>query len=247
MDSRKKHCTAVVLAAGSGKRMGSQIPKQFMLLGEKPVLWYSLHVMEQSSIIDDVILVTGEDSIEYVRSQIVELYRFQKVRAIIPGGAERYESVYHALLANQERRENLDGFVFIHDGARPFLTEQILQDLYQSVAETRACVIATRVKDTIKISDASQMVVSTPDRSTLWAVQTPQVFEEEMITAAYEQLMQNISVWKEQGVTVTDDAMVVETICHQSVTLVEGSYRNLKITTPEDMLFAQALLAETPI
>ena len=246
MESRKKHCTAVVLAAGNGKRMGGQIPKQFMLLGEKPVLWYSLHTMEQSAIIDDVILVTGPDAIDYVREQIVERYHFQKVRAVVPGGAERYESVYHALLFIKERNGGHDGYVFIHDGARPFVNQEILQSLYTSVQETKACVTATKVKDTIKVSNAAGIVVETPDRSTLWAVQTPQVFSRELITRAYELLMEQLPDLVENGITVTDDAMVVETMCSQPVTLVEGSYRNIKLTTPEDMLFAEAILSKNP-
>ena len=236
MESRKKHCTAVVLAAGSGKRMGGQIPKQFMLLGEKPVLWYSLHIMEQSA-----------DAIDYVREQIVEHYHFQKVRAVVSGGAERYESVYHALLSIKERNGERDGYVFIHDGARPFVTQEILQSLYTSVQETRACVTATKVKDTIKISNAAGIVVETPDRSNLWAVQTPQVFSQELIIRAYELLMQKLPDLTGKGISVTDDAMVVETMCSQPVTLVEGSYRNIKLTTPEDMLFAEAILSKNPV
>ena len=247
MESRKKHCTAVVLAAGSGKRMGGQIPKQFMLLGEKPVLWYSLHIMEQSAIIDDVILVTGPDAIDYVREQIVEHYHFQKVRAVVSGGAERYESVYHALLSIKERNGEHDGYVFIHDGARPFVTQEILQSLYTSVQETKACVTATKVKDTIKISNAAGIVVETPDRSNLWAVQTPQVFSQELIIRAYELLMQELPDLTGKGISVTDDAMVVETMCSQPVTLVEGSYRNIKLTTPEDMLFAEAILSKNSV
>lgn len=246
MSKEKEHCTAIVLAAGSGKRMGSQIPKQFMLLGEKPVLWYSLNAMEQSMIIDDVILVTGKADIDYVRTQFVEHYQFRKVKAVVAGGTERYESVYRALHAIKEQEQKQDGFVFIHDGARPLLTEAILKSLYDSVRETRACVTATRVKDTIKVSNASGIVVQTPDRSTLWAVQTPQAFEQKLITQAYELLMQNLSSLSEKGIVVTDDAMVVETMCSQPVTLVEGSYQNIKITTPEDMLFAQALINGNP-
>lgn len=246
MGREKEHCTAIVLAAGSGKRMGSRIPKQFMLLEGKPVLWYSLNVMEQSGIIDDVILVTGKADMDYVRTELVERYQFHKVKAVVAGGAERHESVYRALFTMKEQDQKQEGFVFIHDGARPFLTESILQSLYASVKQTRACVTATRVKDTIKVSNAAGIVVQTPDRSTLWAVQTPQVFEQKLITQAYEMLMQNLSSLSEKGIAVTDDAMVVETMCSQPVTLVEGSYRNIKITTPEDMLFAQALMAETP-
>ena len=243
----KKYCTAVVLAAGSGKRMGSQIPKQFMPLKGKPVLWYSLQAMEQSPLMDEVVLVTGEDDIPRVRTQFVEQYSFQKIKDIVAGGAERYESVYHALLSIKERNGEKDGYVFIHDGARPFVSQEILKSLYLSVQETQACVTGTKVKDTIKVSNEAGIVVATPDRNTLWAVQTPQVFSQKLIIEAYERLMQALPSLAEKGITVTDDAMVVETMCSQPVTLVEGSYRNIKLTTPEDMLFAESLLSENPV
>ena len=247
MEEKKKYCTAVVLAAGNGKRMGSQIPKQFMPLDGKPVLWYSLQVLEQSPLIDEVVLVTGEDDIQRVRAQFVEHYGFQKIKDIVAGGGERYESVYHALLSIKERNGEQEGYVFIHDGARPFVSQEILKSLYLSVQETKACVTATRVKDTIKVSNEAGIVVETPDRNTLWAVQTPQVFSQELIIRAYEMLMQNLPALLEKGIAVTDDAMVVETMCSQPVTLVEGSYRNIKLTTPEDMLFAKAMLSENPV
>ena len=247
MEEKKKYCTAVVLAAGSGKRMGSQIPKQFMPLKGKPVLWYSLQAMEQSPLMDEVVLVTGEDDIPRVRTQFVEQYSFQKIKDIVAGGAERYESVYHALLSIKERNGEKDGYVFIHDGARPFVSQEILKSLYLSVQETQACVTGTKVKDTIKVSNEAGIVVATPDRNTLWAVQTPQVFSQKLIIEAYERLMQALPSLAEKGITVTDDAMVVETMCSQPVTLVEGSYRNIKLTTPEDMLFAESLLSENPV
>ena len=164
----KKRCTAVVLAAGSGKRMNSSVAKQFLLLGGKPVLWYSLQAVEESAVIDDCILVTGADDIAFVRSEIVEKYGFHKVDRMIAGGNERYESVYRALCLMAEGGmtvPNEDGYVFVHDGARPFLTEKILEDTYEAVCRYHACAAAVPVKDTIKIADEGGFAVQTPARS----------------------------------------------------------------------------------
>jgi len=244
MVSEKKRCTAIVLAAGSGKRMKSATPKQFMLLGEKPVLWYSLQALEQSVIIDDCILVTGREDIPYVRKELVERYGFHKVDAIIEGGGERYESVHQALGVIAEGKlsvPNRDGYVFIHDGARPFLTEKLLADTYEEVRRYHACVAAVPVKDTIKIADDNGFAVQTPARSLLWAVQTPQVFDTQLILNAYQKLFQQSDVHRQE---VTDDAMVVETMLGIPVKLVKSFYENIKITTPEDFRTAQSFLSE---
>lgn len=249
----KKKCTAIVLAAGSGRRMKSDMAKQYMLLGGRPLIWYALHAIEESSVIDDCILVACQEDIlsGYVREQIVGQYGLHKVKTIVPGGAERYDSVYSALrtLADEkspaaEEREmpGGDGYVFIHDGARPFLTEEILRRCLAEVEKTGACVAGMPVKDTIKIVDASCYAARTPDRSTLWQIQTPQVFETALITEAYERLMRERERLAAAGVRITDDAMVVETLMERPVKLVEGSYRNIKVTTPEDMAVAEAFL-----
>lgn len=239
----KTRCTAIVLAAGSGKRMRSGTAKQFMTLGGRPLLWHCLQAVEQSDIIKDCILVTGEKDIPYVRQEIVERYGFRKISAVIAGGGERYESVRNALRAMADgsiSQQGRDGYVFIHDGARPFLTEEILESTYRVVLRHRACVAAVPVKDTIKIADGEGFVVQTPDRSRLWAVQTPQVFETALVMEAYEKLFARL----EQGeiLQVTDDAMVVEEMCGIPVKLVEASYENIKITTPEDLRVAESFL-----
>lgn len=239
----KKRCTAVVLAAGSGKRMRSGTAKQFMTLRGRPILWYSLQAVERSAIIDDCVLVTGEKDIPYVRQDILERYGFRKVSAVIAGGRERYESVWNALRAMAEgclAKPNADGYVFIHDGARPFLTEALLESTYQAACRYRACVAAVPVKDTIKIADGQGFVAQTPDRSRLWTVQTPQVFETALITEAYRELFARLEAG--ESLSVTDDAMVVEEMSGIHVRLVEASYRNIKITTPEDMRTAESLL-----
>ena len=235
-----KKCTAVVLAAGAGRRMQSDVAKQYLLLEGKPVLWYALDVFEKSRIIDEVILVVGKGEIPYCREEIVKRYDFGKVAQVIEGGSERYLSVWEALKVIRECSE--EGFVFIHDGARPFVTEEILERTYQAAVQYGACVAAMPVKDTIKISNADGFAVQTPNRKTVWQVQTPQVFESKLILEAYGELISNLEQIKCAGVEITDDAMVVETIKHQPVKLVEGSYTNIKITTPEDMKIAQSIV-----
>lgn len=224
-----KH-VAIVLAAGRGKRMGSDIPKQYLPLGGHPVLYYSLKTFEES-FLDEIILVTAESEIEYCRKNIVEKYKFQKVKQIVAGGAERYHSVYAGLQAMTDC-----AYVYIHDGARPFITQKDLEKLKETVEKEQACVAAMPVKDTIKQSDGNQYVESTPPRNLLWAIQTPQVFSYNLVFDAYHRLLQ------ENIEGVTDDAMVVETMTDHPVKLVETSYCNIKITTPEDLLIGEAFL-----
>lgn len=241
-----KRCTAIVLAAGSGNRMKSSIAKQFMPLAGKPLIWYALSAVERSGIIDDCILVTGEEDISYVRREIVEGYGFRKVDAVIAGGAERWISVARAMSAvgrDALRVPNHDGYLFIHDGARPFLTEKILRDTYEAVREYHACVAAVPSKDTVKIADEMGFVADTPARRLLWSIQTPQVFDTRLIVDAYGKLWERREALREQGITVTDDAGVVELFTDVKVKLVEASYENIKITTPEDFCLAESLLA----
>lgn len=240
-----KRCTAIVLAAGSGNRMHSDVAKQYMDLGGKPVIWYSLQAIEKSAIIDDCVLVVGEGDITYAEKEIVQNYHFSKVKDVIVGGAERYLSVQNALkLIEKKCGENSEnaGYVFIHDGARPFLTEEMLERLADEVAESRACVAAMPAKDTVKIVDDQDFAIQTPDRRRVWNVQTPQVFETKLIIMAYERLENRLERLKQQGITVTDDAGVVELFTDCGVKMVKGSYQNIKITTPEDMTVAEAFL-----
>ncbi|MCI8854091.1 MAG: 2-C-methyl-D-erythritol 4-phosphate cytidylyltransferase [Lachnospiraceae bacterium] len=236
---KKKRCTAIVLAAGQGKRMGGSVQKQFLELQGKPVLYYSLAAFQASPLIDDVILVTGEEQISYCQREIVEKYGFSKVDHITAGGAERYLSVWKGLKAMEAGGltvPNEDGYVFIHDGARPFVTQEILERAYIAVQEYKACVVGMPVKDTIKLADEEDFAVSTPKRSLVWTIQTPQVFSVPLIREAYGKL---IAAGKSD---VTDDACVVEAMTEHKVKLVEGSYKNMKLTTPEDLYIAMAVL-----
>jgi 2-C-methyl-D-erythritol 4-phosphate cytidylyltransferase len=241
----KEKCTAIVLAAGVGKRMQSNVAKQYMILGDKPVIWYALQTFEQSERISEVILVVGNGEIPYARAEIVDRYGFQKVSAVAEGGAERYLSVWNGLLAMTKAEKTAD-YVFIHDGARPFVNEYMIEETYREVKEHGACVVGMPVKDTIKIADEQGIAVRTPERKSLWAVQTPQVFRGELILKAYKMLINELENRKAgPDFTVTDDAMVVETMLQHPVKLVSGSYENIKITTPEDMLMAEAILKKS--
>lgn len=191
--------TAIVLAAGQGKRMNSRVQKQFLELGGKPVLYYSLNCFQQSPLITDIILVTGAESVAFCKEEIVEKYGLTKVTKVIPGGKERYDSVYEGLLAC----ENSD-FVLIHDGARPFITQEILERGMNGARETGACVIGMPSKDTVKVADEKGFVQETPERNLVWSVQTPQIFEYSLIRNAHEK----IRCGNMEG--ITDDAMVVE-------------------------------------
>lgn len=236
----KKRIAAVVLAAGQGKRMGAGTAKQFLLLGGKPVLYYALQAFEESEV-DTVVLVTGQDEIEYCKNEIVDAYGFKKVQAIVAGGKERYHSVAQGLCA----LKNVSGekeMVMIHDGARPFVTPQMIHGLIEETRIHKACVSGMPVKDTIKIADGDGFCEQTPSRNRVWAVQTPQSFEFDLVCSAYEQLMEKEQELVGQCVQITDDAMVVEYMTEIKVRLVEGSYMNIKLTTPEDMVIAEAFL-----
>ena len=224
-------CTAIVLAAGQGKRMHSRIQKQFLEIGGKPILYYSMKCFQESPLIRDIILVTGEDMISYCQKEIVEKYGFTKVSKVTAGGKERYDSVYAGLLCCQDT-----DYVYIHDGARPFVTEEMIQRGYEAVKRTNACVMGMPSKDTVKLADPSGYIKETPDRKIVWNIQTPQIFSYELIRGAYESIRQ-----KDMS-NVTDDAMVVEQETGTKILLVEGSYQNIKITTPEDLAVAEAFL-----
>lgn len=229
---------AIVLAAGQGKRMKSKIQKQFLLLEEKPVIWYALHAFEESRV-DDVILVTGADEIAYCRDEIVGKYGFSKVRAIVAGGKERYHSVYEGLKALGSQLSYREGdCVLIHDGARPFVDEPMIERIVSDIRSYSAAVAGMPSKDTVKLVDADGFASVTPERAHVWMIQTPQGFTYPLIRAAYDKMMSREEY--QQG--VTDDAMVVETMTDHKVRLTEGSYRNIKVTTPEDMEVAAAFL-----
>jgi 2-C-methyl-D-erythritol 4-phosphate cytidylyltransferase len=226
---------AIVLSAGTGSRMKSDIPKQYLPLCGKPVICYSLQAFEESAV-DEIVLVTGAGDTDFCREEIVEKYGFRKVTQIVPGGKERYDSVYEGIRALRGA-----DYVLIHDGARPMITGDIITRSIESVQQEQACVVGMPVKDTIKISDENAYISETPDRSRVWQVQTPQSFSYALIVRAYEELHRRQKA-NEPIPAITDDAMLVERMTGAKVKLIEGSYRNMKITTPEDLDVAEIFL-----
>lgn len=233
---KKVHTAAVVLAAGSGKRMGSSTKKQYMLVKDRPVIYYALKTF-QESFVDEIVLVVSKGDQAYCQKEIVEKYGFDKVVQIVEGGKERYHSVAAGLNCITEC-----GIVFIHDGARPMVTEEILERALSCAREYKACVVGMPVKDTIKIADEAGNIVSTPNRNLVWMVQTPQVFAYGLIKDAYRRLLEQEEKLKAENIAITDDAMVVEMLTGHPVKLVQGSYENMKITTPEDILIVEHFL-----
>ena len=253
MKSRDDHCTLILLAGGQGKRMGGKVAKQFLELNEKPLLWYSLMAAEKSQFIDEVVLVIRPDDAEFVRDELLAKYFFTKVTRIADAGRERYESVWSGLvsltginymaLTDEKKEEVLEDekvsedlptdYIFIHDGARPFLTEEILKRNYEAVKEKGAVVTAVKSKDTVKITGEGGEIVSTPPREFVYNIQTPQTFKASLIYEAYRRCLYE----EEEG--LTDDAMTVERTGLSKVFVAEGDYTNIKVTTPEDMVTAE--------
>ena len=220
----------IILAAGRGKRMHSVVQKQYLLLQGKPVLYYSLKAFQECPFIDEIILVTGEEEISYCQEEIIRKFNLDKVKQIVPGGKERYHSVYEGLKAAGDCH-----LVFIHDGARPFVDQGILERTKEAAETYQACVAGMPVKDTIKLVNREGMIESSPDRSMVWQAQTPQVFSVPLIVEAFTRQM------KEDCTGITDDAMVVEAQMGVKAHMVMGSYANIKITTPEDLFMAEVL------
>ena len=223
--------SAIVLAAGKGSRMKSDKAKQFMEINGKPMLYYSLKVFD-ASVVDEIVLVTRSGDIDYVREEIVEKYGFQKVRRIVSGGKERFNSVNNGIKACDKRNK----IIMIHDAARPCISNRMILDSISAARRYKACTVAMPVKDTIKVVDEDGFAVDTPDRRTLYQIQTPQTFDRKTLEEAYERL-------RISGDTdITDDTMIVERYLDISSKMIEGSYENIKVTTPEDIAIAEIYL-----
>jgi 2-C-methyl-D-erythritol 4-phosphate cytidylyltransferase len=226
-----KKIFALIPAAGMGKRMGAGHNKQYLLLDGMPILAHTLKVFQEADCIAGIYLVAPEQEIPFCRSDVVERYGFTKVRAIVAGGAERQNSVHNGLAAMQGVGD--DDLVLVHDGVRPFVSAELLERAARAADEFGGAVVAVPVKDTVKIARGG-IIAGTPPREELWLAQTPQAFRYGLIRSAYEAAAS-------EGFLGTDDASLME---RQGWPLhvVTGDYRNIKITTPEDMLLAQAFL-----
>lgn len=228
---KKLHCIAIIMAAGKGKRMQTAVSKQFLPVCGKEILAWTVDVFEKSPLVDKILLMASADGKEDVQN-LWNSYGWKKVAAVLEGGKERQNSVANGLAAVEKDTD----IVLIHDGVRPFVTEEMIADSIDAAQEYGGAVIGVPAKDTIKVCSADGMAVETPDRSTLWQIQTPQTFQRSLIVDAYEKADRD-------GFLGTDDASVAEFAGHQ-VKVVMGSYRNIKITTKEDLIIAEAFLKE---
>ncbi|MDT3428585.1 2-C-methyl-D-erythritol 4-phosphate cytidylyltransferase [Paenibacillus forsythiae] len=224
-----KSVGVVVVAAGRGTRMGTEESKQYLLLQGKPIVLHTLEVFQRHERISEIVLVAGAEDRERCRKWIDE-YGLSKVKDIVAGGAERQHSVYRGL----ERLST--EWVMVHDGVRPFVRPADIDACYEEAERTGASILAVPVKDTIKQVDGQGRVLSTPDRRSLWAVQTPQTFRLSQLRAAYEAA-------EKEGFVGTDDSSLAER-AGIPVAVVEGSYDNIKITTPDDLEYAEFTVAK---
>lgn len=219
----------VIVAAGQGKRMSAGVNKLLLNLRNKPILAYTLEAFEQSRCIDEIVLVTAEHEMEYCKNEIIGKYNIQKVSKIVAGGSERNISVYNGLKAV----EACD-IILIHDGARPFVSEEIIEQGIHYAKLYGACTCGVTPKDTIKVKDEQGFSVETPNRNSLFSVQTPQCFDYKILLECHERISR-------EKFAVTDDTMAVERYGYK-VFLYEGSYKNIKITTPEDLFIGEKFL-----
>lgn len=223
--------TAIILAAGKGSRMKSDTPKQFMELEDRPVLYYSLHAFEESCV-DNIVIVTIPEMIEYIKKEIVEKYSISKVSDVINGSVARYLSVYEGLLVAKDA-----DYVLVHDSARPFVSIGMINSIVDAVKEKKAVIPAVPVKDTIKQIDEAGYVNHTPDRNGLVAVQTPQAFIYDRYVKAYDKINKDVV-----DETITDDSCVWERFVGEPVFVINGEETNIKITTPEDFYIGKTLI-----
>lgn len=219
--------SAIILAGGKGRRMGYDLSKQFINIKGKPMLYYTLQKFLRCKKIDKIVLVLPKDEIDYCIKNVLEKYSL-KVDKIVEGGKERQDSVFNGLKACKD-----SDIVLIHDGARPFVSEEMISNGIKYAKKYGAAAPGVMPKDTIKVIDGEGFCKMTPNRSELVAIQTPQVFKWDLIMNCHLKI-------KEEGKVVTDDTMVVEN-CNEKVYLYNGDYKNIKITTPEDLIIAEYL------
>lgn len=220
--------TAIILAGGKGKRMKSDISKQYIDLNGKPILYYTIEKFKRNNLIDKIILVIPKDEIEYCKKNVLEAYDID-VDLIVEGGKERQDSVYNAL--NEAKDSDI---VLIHDGARPFVSQRIIDEAVKYARSYGAAAPGVMPKDTIKVRGTDKFSIKTLKRDELVAVQTPQAFDFETIYNYHKKIREN-------NIQVTDDTMVVEYF-GEKVFLYDGEYTNIKITTPEDLILADYLV-----
>jgi len=220
----------VIAAAGKGSRMKSGINKQYMLLNSRPILSYSLDFFEKLDIVEQIVVITGEHELDYCEQEVIKRFKYNKVSAVLPGGKERQDSV----LIGLHKLGSDTNLVAVHDGARPLLSSGLFSRLFKQAEEWGAAIPGIPSKDTLKMVDGESFVRQTLDRTSIYAIQTPQIFKYAELMTAYRKAY-------EENFQGTDDASLFERYIGR-VRLVEGEYNNLKITTPEDLIIAEALL-----
>lgn len=230
MPVTKAQWGVVIVAAGRGTRMGTKESKQYLLLQDKPVLVHTMELFQGMADIAEIVLVVGGDDVSRCEAFARE-YGLSKVTAVVPGGSERQHSVLRGLRAIGAE------WVMVHDGVRPLVTAEAVRRCMREAERSEACVLAVPVKDTIKQVNEAGVITATPDRRSLWAIQTPQAFRHARLVEAHERAAAD-------GFVGTDDAVVVERYGGIAVTVAEGEYTNIKITTPEDLPYASFLLAD---
>ena len=222
---------ALVPAAGRGLRMGGSVPKQFLSLGGEPLIVQSLRALQAAPVIDQIVLAVPLADVDYCEAEIVSRHRFTKVTKVVAGGAERQDSVRHALAQVHAETE----IVLIHDAVRPFVTQRMIEEVVAAARREGAAIIALPMRDTVKQVRTDGMIERTVDRTPLWLAQTPQAFRRDWIETAHKNA-------HAEGIRATDDAFLVEWLGHL-VAVVEGSGENIKVTRPEDLVIGEAILA----
>lgn len=221
--------SAIVPAAGIGLRLKSKTAKPYISLNGKPLLWYCLNALDRSRKVSGIVLVSEKAHLKRAAA-LIKKYKFRKIKAVIAGGVSRTESVYNGLSALDKDTD----YVLIHDGARPFLDNKLIEDCFAGARKYKAAICAIPCLSTIKQADKKRRVVATLDRDVLWQVQTPQVFDYKLLCKAYDN-------FKDKKAGAFDDASLVERL-GLKVRIVEGNNRNIKITTQEDLKLARAML-----
>lgn len=222
--------SAIILAGGKGKRMQAPVSKQFIEVKKKPIIYYTIKRFQENKNIDNIVVVLPPDEVSYFEEEILRKYSL-KVDKIVLGGSERQDSVYNALKSISNTNTDI---VLIHDGARPFISDKIINEGIKYAIEYGAAAPGVMPKDTIKVKNKNSFSIDTPNRASLVAIQTPQVFKYKEILECHEKVKINKDV-------VTDDTMVVEKYGYK-VYLYNGEYTNIKVTTPEDLILAEKLI-----
>jgi 2-C-methyl-D-erythritol 4-phosphate cytidylyltransferase len=222
--------TALIPAAGMGKRMGQTVAKQFLPLGDRPMLAHTLMAFQRASVIDEIIPILSKEDMENCLREVIERYHITKVKTLVVGGKERQDSVYNGLMKLEDEK----GVAVIHDGVRPFVTQEMIAEAVERAKKGECVAVGVPLKDTVKEVGPGGWVKTTLDRSRLWAIQTPQAFPVKVLKRVYAEAFKH----KFYG---TDDATLVER-AGTKVRVIMGSYENIKITTPEDLLLAEEIL-----